>query len=254
MENSEYRKELLRQLGNANSPGIQAYFTWLYSQVENEIFPDCSVLEIGAGAGISKLFMKNSNVLRTDLLDHDLIGVQSGVNAEDLPFSNEQFDAAIAVDMFHHVPFPHKVLSEMVRVTSARGKIIIVEPYVSLLSVFFYKLFHSEKTSILLKYSQDKPMVGIEAADGDQVICQRMFFSRVGRSFLEKNFGNRLVLKRYLISPMSFFLTGGINRPIQISPRVIRLLISIESKIPNLLMKLMAARQIIVLEKVSSRT
>ncbi len=252
MENSEYRKELLRQLENANSPSIQEYFTWLYSQVENEILPDSSVIEIGAGAGISKIFMKNANVLRTDLLDHDLVGVQSGVNAEDLPFSNEQFDAAIAVDMFHHVPFPHKVLSEMFRVTSPKGKIIIVEPYVSLLSVFFYKLFHSERTSILLKYSQVKPMVGIEAADGDQVICQRMFFSKIGRNFLQENFGTSIVLKRNLISPMSFFLTGGINRPIQISPKVIRLAISIESKIPNLLMKLLAARQIIVLEKVSS--
>jgi SAM-dependent methyltransferase len=252
MKNHLYKNELLRQLANSNSPGIREYFTWMYAQVESKISVDSTVLEIGAGAGISKLFMKNSKVIRTDLLHHDIAEVQSGVNAENLPFSNNQFGAALAVDMLHHTPYPHLVVDELIRVTSTAGKIIIVEPYVSFLSVFFYKLFHSEKTSIFLKYSPNNPMVGLDAAEGDQVICQKMFFSKMGRNYYQMNFGSRLTLTRDLISPLSFFLTGGINRPIPISPKVIRFAISAESKIPNPLMKFLAARQIIVLEKVAS--
>jgi SAM-dependent methyltransferase len=252
MDDDLYKNELLRQLRNSDSPGIQEYFTWMYNQVEREIPAECRVLEIGAGAGISKRFMKNINVIRTDLLHHDIVDIQSGINAEKLPFSNNQFDAALAVDMLHHMPYPHIVLKELLRVTSATGKIVIVEPYVSFLSVFFYKLFHSEKTSLFLKYSPNRPMVGSDAADGDQVICQKMFFSRIGSHFFYQNFESRLILKRYLISPLSFFLTGGINRPIPIHPKIIRFAISAESRIPNALMKFLAARQIIVLEKVAS--
>jgi SAM-dependent methyltransferase len=252
MENFEYKNELLKQLGNSNSPGIREYFTWMYARVECEFSIESRVLEIGAGAGISKFFIKNSNVLRTDLLDHNLAGVHSGVDAANLPFSKNQFDAAFAVDMLHHVPYPHKVVSELIRVTSPTGKIIIVEPFVSCLSVFFYKLLHSEKTSVFLKYSPNRPMVGSEAADGDQVICQKMFFSKMGRDYLQENLGSSFVLTRYLVSPLSFFLTGGINRPIPISPKVIRFAISAESKIPNQIMKFLAARQIIVLERVAN--
>lgn len=249
MNNEDYKLALLQQLDNSKTSGIAEYFSWMYFQIEKEIPTNGTVLEIGAGAGVSRLFLRNTKVLRTDLLDHNLQGIQSGVDAENLPFESNHFNAAFAVDMIHHVPFPHKVVSELIRVTNSTGKIVIVEPFVSLFSLFVYKFFHSEKTSMFLKYSMLKPMVGPNAADGDQVICQRLFSSKVGKNYLQENFGSKIKVTRHLISPLSFFLTGGVNRPFRTSAKAVRLAIRIESQIPNLLLQLIAARQIIVIEK-----
>ncbi len=254
MNDDEYRKVLLKQLSNARTPAVAEYFRWMYSQVETVISKSDSVLEIGSGAGMSSLFMKNENVLRTDLLDHNVNGIQSGVNAEMLSFKTGEFDAALAVDMIHHVPFPHKVVDELIRVTNERGKIVIVEPFVSALSVFAYKLFHPEKTSIFLKFSIQEPMVGQKSADGDQIICQKLFFSKSGKNYLRATHKENLRITRHLISPFSFFLTGGVNRPLRISPKIVRMTIKLENKIPTSVMRCIAARQIVVIEKINCRS
>lgn len=252
MNNEDYKLALHQQLENVKAPGIAEYFAWMYYQVEKVISTDDTVLEVGAGAGVSRLFLKNKKVLRTDLLNHNLPGIQPGIDAEKLPFASNNFNAALAVDMIHHIPFPHNVVSELIRVTNSTGKIVIVEPFVSLFSFFVYKFFHTEKTSIFLKYSILKPMVGPNASDGDQVICQRLFSSKIGKNYLKENFGNKIKVTRHLISPLSFFLTGGVNRPLGIGAKAVRVAIGIESRIPDWLLRLIAARQIIVIEKNSS--
>jgi SAM-dependent methyltransferase len=254
MNDDEYRKVLLKQLGNARTPAAAEYFRWMYSLVETVISESDSVLEIGSGAGVSSLFLKNKNVLRTDLLNHNLNGIQSGVNAEMLPFETGKFEAALAVDMLHHVPFPHMVVDELIRVTNGGGKIVIVEPFVSALSVFAYKLFHPEKTSIFLKFSTKEPMVGQRSADGDQIICQKLFFSKTGKNYLRATHKGNLRITRHLISPLSFFLTGGVNRPLGISPKVIGMTIKLENRIPTAVMRCIASRQIVVIEKINCRS
>jgi len=251
MDDNKYKSQLFNQLKNAESPAVGEYLRWLYSQVAEELRPEDKVLEIGAGAGISKLFLANFDVLRTDLLDHGLAEVQSGVNAENLPFKGGEFDAVFAMDMIHHVPFPYKVIAEAIRTTSLNGRLILVEPYVSVASYLVYKIFHSEKTSLCIKISPEKPMVSNLASDGNQIICQKMLFSRIGRSYLKQILPHETDITRKYISPISFFLTGGINRPIPLSTNIIKITIAIEKKIPQALLKFIASRQIVVISKKS---
>ncbi|CAN2170781.1 AdoMet_MTases domain containing protein [Candidatus Nanopelagicaceae bacterium] len=251
MDDNEYKSQLFTQLKNAESPAVGEYLRWLYIQVAGELRPKDKVLEIGAGAGISKLFLSDFDVLRTDLLDHGLAEVQSGVNAENLPFGVGEFDAVFAMDMIHHVPFPYKVIAEAIRTTSPNGKVILVEPYVSITSYLIYKIFHSEKTSLCIKISPEKPIVSTLASDGNQVICQKLFFSRLGRRNLEKVLPDETDVTRRYISPISFFLTGGINKPIRLNPKIIKVALAIEDKIPQAILKLIASRQIVIIRKKS---
>ena len=249
MNDDEYRSQLLTQLANAKSPAIAEYLNWLYAQIASELSQEEKILEIGAGAGISKLFLGNLDIHRTDLLSHDQNEVQPNVNAETLPFLDGEFQSAFAVDMIHHVPFPYKVVSELIRTTSPRGKIIFVEPYVSFFSYFIYKIFHREKTSIRLKFSPEVAVVGNMASDGDQSVCQKIFFSKTGQEYLSRFLPEETVTSRQLISPFSFFLTGGVNNPFKISPKLIRLVLKLEKRIPQRLLKLIASRQSVVFSK-----
>ena len=251
MDDNEYKSQLLTQLKNAESPAVGEYLRWLYIQVAGELKPKDKVLEIGAGAGISKLFLADFDVLRTDLLDHGLPEVQPGVNAENLPFEVGEFDAVFAMDMIHHVPFPYKVITEAIRTTSPNGRVILVEPYISFASYLVYKMFHSEKTSLCIEISPEKPIVSTLASDGDQIICQKMFFSRLGRSNLEKVLPDETEVTRKYISPISFFLTGGINKPIRLNPNIIKGVLAFEDKIPQAFLKLIASRQIVIISKKS---
>jgi len=46
-------------------------------------------------------------------------------NAEDLPFKNKSFDMIILFNVIHHLLDPFAVIDEVIRVVSARGKIVI---------------------------------------------------------------------------------------------------------------------------------
>lgn len=113
----EYKKELLRQRENiVSNLGLRSYFQLLYTDVSREIEGFDKVLEVGAGAGVSEIFLRNK-VLRTDLIPFEEFGVAGNYNMEGLTFDDESFDAVLAFDSIHHSAFPSHALKEILRVT-----------------------------------------------------------------------------------------------------------------------------------------
>lgn len=143
----EYRADLLKQRENILcNDGLRSYFEFLYSIVSNELEDAELTLEIGAGAAVSNLFLQN-RILRTDFLAFPKFGVEGDCPMESLPFLDSSFEVVLAIDAIHHSTHPLKALSEFLRLIKKGGKIVIVEPYVSLLSYLPYKLLHHEDTS-----------------------------------------------------------------------------------------------------------
>lgn len=249
MKDSNYINQLIKQVENSQNPGVSTYFKWMYSKLDKPLANYSTILEIGAGAGISKNFLNLNNVIRTDLLAFDAQGVKGKIDAQALPFAEASFEAIFGVDMLHHAPYPHKVLAECLRVVKAPGQIIFIEPYVSPLSYLVYKLFHDEKTSIRVNLNPLLPAVSEKAADGNQTICQELFFSRRGKRLLKLEYKEKIKIHRSYFSPLAFFATGGINRPLKTSPKLIQRLIEIETKIPQWILKFLSSRQIVVIQK-----
>ena len=143
----DYKKVLqVQRLNSRKNPNF-TYLTWLYAKIQSEIEDNSSVLEIGSGAGISDDFLKGIKVLKTDILDWEDNSVIGNVDAERLPFNKNEFDYVISVDVLHHTNSPLVVLNECLRVLKPKGKLLIIEPYVSMFSFFVYKVFHHEDTS-----------------------------------------------------------------------------------------------------------
>ena len=103
-------------------------FSWM-KQFINE---DDKGLEVGAGAGFSKFFIKNKNFLISDLADCDHLDLKN-IDAQNTNFKSSSFDFVIAVNMIHHVPYPIKFLNEMYRILKPKGRLIIQDAHSSVI-------------------------------------------------------------------------------------------------------------------------
>lgn len=243
---------LNRQWANSSKSGIRNYLTYLYKLIDLEVFNLKNIIEIGAGAGISKKFLTSSNILRTDLFEFENNNVTGQINCENLPYPDDSFDAAIAVDVLHHLKSPTNALSELKRITnlSDNGKIVIVEPYVSHFSYVVYKVFHSELTSNPWKNSYTEPFINSTPEMGDQALSKLLFFQNPGINIINDIFPkNRFKIEYRIFSIFSFFVTGGLNQPLPMPDFLIDIIIKIENALPKSLFRFLGSRCIIVIKK-----
>jgi SAM-dependent methyltransferase len=97
-------------------------------------------LEIGGGTGGLSSFLPD--VILTDIqfsTDIDLVA-----DAQALPFKREAFDTIVMFDVLHHIEAPIRFLKCADETLKPGGRIVVVEPYLSPVSRFFYRHFHSE--------------------------------------------------------------------------------------------------------------
>lgn len=240
-----YEETLAKQSANSQIGACKIYYSWLYSLMSSRMDLEGNYLEVGAGAGISRYFLSNFNVLRTDFLPWQSGEVLGGVDAQNLDFLDGEFSGVLGMDMIHHVSKPAKLLDETLRVTKKGGELIFIEPYVSLLSYPVYKLFHPERVTVPLDFDQDKSWVSESAYDGDQGVAQRLFCTKSGRNYLRECYGSAIFIEVEYLSPIAFYLTGGLNRPLKMPPQIVKTLIQLDAALPRLIRKYTASRMII---------
>ena len=245
----DYRDSLSEQLKNSRIGACRIYYSWLYSQFSSRMRLTGRFLEIGAGAGISRVFLSEHNVIRTDYLPWENSEVLGGIDAQDLPFQNCEFDGVIGMDMIHHVTDPAKLLEEAERVTKPGGSMIFIEPYVSLVSYPIYKFFHPERVTLPFGFDSKKHWVSQVASDGDQSVAQRLFCTRSGRKYITGRFGEQLKVEVDFLSPTAFYLTGGLNNPTNMPAKIIELFIKLDERVPRALRRLTASRMLVRIEK-----
>jgi SAM-dependent methyltransferase len=240
-----YSKELARLRLNSQRPAQYYYYQWLYSKIEQKLPDYGKILEIGAGYGMSEDFIDSKRVYRTEFMKSVPPGVHGGVDASRLPFKDESFSSSFAVDAIHHIPDSLKAIKELLRVTKDGGFVILIEPYVSLLSYPIYKVFHKEKTSAKLDLLSRNTWVSEAPQDGNQGVMQNLL-KILARQDREMRF--KSIQVTYL-SPLSFFATGGLSRPIPVAKSVIRAIVSLEKYIPSKILKITGSRILVIFEK-----
>ena len=244
----EYKLELFRQRENIlNNSGLRSYFSFLYGIVNQLIETFDSILEVGAGASISEIFLEQP-IVRTDILPFNEFDVLGDCAMERLPFKDSSFDAVLAFDSIHHSDQPSKAILELLRVIRKGGKIILVEPFVSPLSYLPYKIFHYEDTSwnFREKGSIELSSRNLNPEMGDQGVSR--FIINQLSNWRSTNFPKLTVSITYL-SPFSFFATGGVSSPLKTPKIFMNFLIYIEKLIPNFIMKFLASRVIFTITK-----
>ena len=103
-----------------------------FSWMKKFIRPEDKGLEVGAGTGFSKNYIKNKNFVISDLAMHSHLDLKN-IDAQQTNLDPESYDFVIAVNMLHHVPYPLKFLNEMYKILKPEGKLIIQEAHPSVL-------------------------------------------------------------------------------------------------------------------------
>jgi SAM-dependent methyltransferase len=95
------------------------------------LLPDGRILDLGCGVGHSYQLLAPRQTVGVDIDPEALSGQGRETHVADmrrLPFPDDEFDGALAVQSIEHVPDPERVMSEVRRVMRARGTAILVTP------------------------------------------------------------------------------------------------------------------------------
>ncbi|HMM66314.1 MAG TPA: class I SAM-dependent methyltransferase [Dokdonella sp.] len=178
-------------------------FNWM-----NQYIDDHHVgLEVGAGAGFSREYIKKGTYELTDFADFDWLDRK--VDAMRLPYSDSQLDFVIESNMLHHLAHPATFLRESLRVLKPGGMLLIQDVWGSVLLRFLCRLLKTEGYSFDVDvYDEETPCCDPENLwAGNNVIPNLLFRDR---ERFTRAFGFEIV--RFAHSEVFLFpLSGGVT-------------------------------------------
>ncbi|MBW1765281.1 MAG: class I SAM-dependent methyltransferase [Deltaproteobacteria bacterium] len=188
-----------------------------------------SILEIGGGSGNFKEFSP-------DAISSDIIftpWTDAVLDAHHLPFQNESLDNIVLFDVLHHLINPGLFFYEAQRVLKQKGKIVLMEPYISWVSFFVYRFLHTE--SIANNHLQ-----------GNQAI-PTLIFERDRQQFV-RTFPRLKIIRYERMDFVIYPLSGGFHNP-SFCPLFLYNILEYLEKLLNPLNRFLAFRLFVVLEK-----
>lgn len=204
---------------------------------------DGKIVELGSGLGNIHEFIPTC--IRTDLFPNPWIDQVE--NAYKLSFADESVSDLILTDVFHHLKYPGTALNELKRVLCEGGRVIMLEPYISLLGIVVYGLLHEEPIAVTKKIGWLAPHdwspenIDYYAAQGN---ATRIF---VGNKFKSQLSGWRNI-RTMRLSAIAYAASGGFSKP-QLYPTSALPVIRKLEKALDLFPAVFATRLLVILEK-----
>ena len=120
----------------------------IFHNSENHKLPE---LEIGCG--VTPMKDNFPNIIASDIEESPSADII--IDAINLPYSNKSLKTIYAINCFHHISNKRKFIKESFRVLSDKGRLILLEPSFSLISLIIYPfLFKDETYNIFSKINQ----------------------------------------------------------------------------------------------------
>ena len=242
MIQSSHFLEKRRKIWKSKKIIKRLYHKW-YHTIKGELKPG-SILEAGGGSGNLKEYF--SDAISSDMLFAPWL--DAVLDAHALPFQDETLDNIVLFDVLHHLREPVQFFSEAQRTLKQKGRIILMEPYISWASFLIYKFLHSEsmnwnvhpfKTEFLQK---DK-----NPFHGNQAIPTLMFEKYENR--FDTNFPGLKILKQERTDFVAYPLSGGFHYPSLIPQFLFPVLEGLE-KLLDPLNRYLAFRLFVVITKI----
>ena len=133
--------EILRrhQLVWQKKPILQLLYKEWYQEIAEWLQPG-RTLEVGGGTGNLKEFAPS--VVCTDIVK--LPWLDAVVDAQQLPFAKSSLANIVLFDALHHLENVRYFFDEALRVLQPGGRVIIMDPYISVSSWPVYHFLHPE--------------------------------------------------------------------------------------------------------------
>lgn len=231
----------------AKKASLRAVYQSYFQNILNLSSSHHPTVELGSGPGFFKAFFPD--LIATDI--EPTPWIDAVVDGGDLPYANSSVGNIVMVDVFHHIARPMQFLQEATRVLKPGGRVVMLEPWTSLLGYIFYRHIHHEGAD--KNIDPINPFVhGKEAFDGNAAVPTMLFTSKNGQpppGHLEGELHVKQVKK---IPAISWLLTGGFQ-PYCLLPKWLLPVARGLDLLVTPLATMIALRAIIVLEKPTNR-
>lgn len=241
-----YRAEILRQRDAWDRKDIlRTIYTRYFRAMGSHLVPGGLTIEIGGGSGRLKEHLRSCNIVCSDVLSTPWIDCQ--LDAQALPFLCSSVRNVVGIDVVHHLSDPLQFFREAFRVLDDGGRIVLLEPHLSLWGFAIYKFLHHESCNL-----GDDPW-GPRPAVADHNLANAalpwLCTQRYRRKF-EKDFpGLSLVHVEYM-DFIAYPASGGFTYPKMLPNAPIFLMLKLEEWVPQQVRKyLTGIRYLMVLEK-----
>ena len=225
-------------------PILHIIYDEFYAMIVGQLNQSIGGKTVEIGSGIGNLKKHIPNCICTDAFDNPWIDRVE--NAYRLSFDDNEVSNLILFDVWHHLKYPVAAFEEFRRVLKPQGRIIIFEPFISLLGWLVYGVFHPEAVRWFKKINLSDSGIDVNnlsyyAAQGN---ATRFFIRKKYRPYLF-GFSINTIEKKTAIA---YVLSGGYSKkqlfPDSMYPKIKRFETFVK-KAPFLF----ATRLLIVLEK-----
>jgi SAM-dependent methyltransferase len=224
------------------STALRTVYGDIFAEMRRHLAPG-SILEIGSGIGMAREFfpgLVTSDIVATRFVDR-------AVSAYAIP--REEWNNIVAIDMLHHLQEPLRFLDSAAAALAPGGRIVLTEPAGTVGGRIFYRWFHHEPC----RPQEVQPPFEF-AADADGAFANmgmaHALFGRqrelVAAHLHQQGLGITGVRYRDLLA---YPATGGFSHSSLVPAAVLKVLLAGEHVLPQVMMRFLALRMIIVLEK-----
>jgi SAM-dependent methyltransferase len=217
------------------------YHKW-YEIIQSALKPGL-ILEVGGGSGNLKEYIPDT--ISSDILFANWLDVV--LDAHHLPFKDESFDNIVLFDVLHHLQDLSSFFSDAERVLKQDGRILLMEPNISLGSFLVYRFLHPEGLSWYTDpfrpeelRKEKKPFQGNQA-------LPTLLFGR-NKHLFTKNFPRLKIIRKKRMDCVIYPLSGGFHNP-SLCPLFLYNVLEYIEKLLIPLNRYLAFRMFVVLKK-----
>lgn len=242
--NGKSQRDLLRERRDIwrKKPVLRRLYAKWYGQIGRAL-KQGRTLELGGGSGNMQEFFPDA--ISTDILFAPWL--DAVIDAHALPFRDASLDNIVLFDVLHHLRSPAGFFREAQRALKARGRIVMMEPYVSWLSFPVYRFLHAEGMDWRADPLEKAFRGGKYPFQGNQAIPTLLFERHIAR--LSTAFPRLRIVSLKRLDALLYPLSGGFHNPSLCPPFLVPLFESIEQFLQPL-SRYLSFRLFVVLEKV----
>jgi len=219
------RKRYLSKSNNNLIHLLKSRYVWM-----NEFIRQYDVgLELGAGMGASKDFIKSKNFSISDFTNCKWLDLKN-IDAHSTNLAPNSLDFIIASNLIHHLAYPRKFFHEAYRILKPEGKLLIQDINTSIIMRFLLKIMRHEGYDESIDVFNDiGPLCDENNLWAANCSIPKLLFR--DKTKFEKEFPFWIIVNFKNTEFLQFINSGGViakTRYIKLSPKSIKVTVLID--------------------------